>query len=798
MAVVAVVALTVGVARDATPTFAARATTQPRIVVDEIGTELPVVSLSASERVTAISSLGDHTCVLLSTGVVKCWGVNTYGQLGLGDTNHRGDGPGEAASTAVAVDLGSGVTATAIAAGSDHTCALLSSGVVKCWGRNGDGQLGLGDTNSRGDGANEMGDNLSAVDLGSSVTVIAIAAGGFHTCALLSSGAMKCWGYNYTGALGSGNYSNDLGDQPGEMGTNLPAVNLGSGVTATAIAAGLYHTCALLSSDAVKCWGENDDGQLGLGDRNRRGVFLDQMGDNLSAVNLGSGVTATAIAAGQYHTCALLSSGAVKCWGENGDGQLGLGDTNSRGDGANEMGDNLPTVDLGSGVTATAIVGGHLHTCALLSTGTVTCWGDDAVAQLGQGAGVTYDNRGDGPGEMGSSLVAVNLGSGVTATAIAAGQYHTCALLSRGAVKCWGENWDGQLGLGDSPGRRGYTPRRMGDGLPLAYGFVQTISFTPSDRLLSYTPFSMSVSSDSGLAVSLVSSTSDVCTVSGAQVTMVAAGVCTLTASQAGDSYHLPATAVMQSFAIAKNPQTISFAPSDRVLSSTPFSVVASSDSGLAVSLVSSTSDVCTVSGVQVTMVAAGVCTLTASQAGDAYYLPATDVVRSFTIAKNSQTVTFDGIADRVLSSVPFSVIASSDSGLAVSLASSTAGVCKVSGFAVTMVADGVCTLTASQAGDASYLPAVDVVRSFRVSLRTPVVKDNGRVPLAFATGRAMVAVPQGAKLSGVVAKSSRKVCRMSGSTIVALRPGLCRLTLTIDPKGPKKSSKRISVKIAG
>jgi sulfur relay (sulfurtransferase) DsrF/TusC family protein len=234
------------------------------------------------------------------------------------------------------------------------------------------------------------------------------------------------------------------------------------------------------------------------------------------------------------------------------------------------------------------------------------------------------------------------------------------------------------------------------------------------------------------------------------------------------------------------------------VLSSTPFSVVASSDSGLAVSLVSSTSDVCTVSGVQVTMVAAGVCTLTASQAGDAYYLPATDVVRSFTIAKNPQTVTFDGIADRVLSSVPFSVIASSDSGLAVSLASSTAGVCKVSGFAVTMVADGVCTLTASQAGDASYLPAVDVVRSFRVSLRTPVVKDNGLVPLAFATRRAMVAVPQGAKLSGVVAKSSRKVCRMSGSTIVALRPGLCRLTLTIDPKGPKKSSKRISVKIAG
>jgi hypothetical protein len=493
----------------------------------------------------------------------------------------------------------------------------------------------------------------------------------------------------------------------------------------------------------------------------------------------------------------LLSSGAVKCWGENGDGQLGLGDTNSRGDGANEMGDNLPTVDLGSGVTATAIVGGRLHTCALLSTGTVTCWGDDAVAQLGQGAGVTYGNRGDGPGEMGSSLVAVNLGSGVTATAIAAGQYHTCALLSRGAVKCWGENWDGQLGLGDSPDRRGYTPRRMGDGLPLAYGFVQTISFTPSDRLLSYTPFSMSVSSDSGLAVSLVSSTSDVCTASGVQVTMVAAGMCTLTASQVGDSYHLPATSVTRSFTIAKNPQAISFSPSDQLLSYTPFLMASSSNSGLSVSLTSSTSDVCTASGLQVTMVAAGVCTLTASQVGDSYHLPATSVTKSFTIAKNPQKISFDVPANRVLSTKSFAVAASSDSGLRVTLNSSTSKVCTVWGLLVTMVADGVCTLTVSQAGDSSYLPATSV-RSFAVSLPVPVMKQNSQASLVTIAKRAKVTIQRGAKVSGVVSNSSKKYCKMSGPNIVALSPGICRVMLTIDPKGRTKASKRISVKITG
>jgi alpha-tubulin suppressor-like RCC1 family protein len=760
----------------------------------EMGANLPVVDLATSARVTAISAGWQHTCVLLSSGAVKCWGDNQFGQLGLGDRSSRGDDPSGTPSTLPAVDLGAGATATAIAAGTYHTCALLASGAVKCWGLNEEGQLGLGDRNNRGDDAGEMGDNLSAVNLGSGVTVIAIAAGGYHTCALLSSGAVKCWGRNNEGQLGLGNMSN-RGDGAGEMGDNLSELGLGTDVTVTAVVAGGTHTCALLSSGAVKCWGRNNEGQLGLGNTSNRGDGAGEMGDNLLAVNLGTGFTATGISSGQRHTCALLSSGAVKCWGENSAGKLGLDDTSNRGDGAGEMSDSLAAVDLGSGVTASAVVAGGTHTCALLSSGAVKCWGLGEHGQLGLGDG-SY--RGDDSGEMGGNLPAVDLGSGVTATAVVAGGTHTCALLSSGAAKCWGNGSWGQLGLGDMRSR-GDGSAQMGDALALAYGFGQAISFTPSDRLLSYTPFSMITSSDSGLVVSLASSTADVCTASGLQVTMVAAGVCTLTASQAGDSYYLPASSVVRSFTIAKNPQTITFdGIADRLLSSTPFSVVASSDSGLAVSLVSSTSDVCTASGLQVTMVAVGVCTLTASQAGDSYYLPASSVVRSFTIAKNPQAITFDGIADRLLSASPFSVIASSDSGLAVSLVSSTSGVCTVSGLQVTLVADGVCTLTASQAGDASYLPATDVVRSFTVSLPTPVVKEDGRVPLAFVTKRAMVAVPQGAKLSGVVAKSSRKVCRMSGSTIVALRPGLCRLTLTIDPKGPKKSTKRISVKIAG
>jgi alpha-tubulin suppressor-like RCC1 family protein len=188
------------------------------------------------------------------------------------------------------------------------------------------------------------------------------------------------------------------------------------------------------------------------------------MGDNLPTVNLGTGRTALAISRG-YHACVLLNGGDIKCWGMNSHGQLGLGDTNVRGDNPGEMGDNLPTVNLGTGKTATAVVVGIRHTCALLNDGTVKCWGGDSNSSGAVGLGDT-NSRGDNPGEMGDNLPVVNLGTGKTAVAISShGGYHTCALLNDGTVKCWGANESGQLGLGDIA-NRGDGPGEMGDALP--------------------------------------------------------------------------------------------------------------------------------------------------------------------------------------------------------------------------------------------------------------------------------------------------------------------------------------------
>ncbi|MBN1611251.1 MAG: hypothetical protein JW940_31755, partial [Polyangiaceae bacterium] len=134
------------------------------------------------------------------------------------------------------------------------------------------------------------------------------------------------------------------GDQPGEMGDNLPAVDLGTGRSAVAITAGGGHTCALLDDGSARCWGSNGYGRLGLGDTEDRGGQPGEMGDNLPAVDLGTGRSAVAIVAGSHHTCALLDGGSLSCWGYNFVGQLGLGATEDRGDQPGEMGDNLYAV----------------------------------------------------------------------------------------------------------------------------------------------------------------------------------------------------------------------------------------------------------------------------------------------------------------------------------------------------------------------------------------------------------------------------------------------------------------------
>jgi cysteine-rich repeat protein len=395
---------------------------------------------------TNVSVGGGHSCAIFGDGRVKCWGDNSTGQLGIGDTSRRGGSPGEMGSNLPEVSLGTGRRALSLSAGGSHTCALLDDGSVKCWGDNYFGQLGQGDTEVRGDAPGEMGDALPPVSLGTGRTAKALAAAFRFTCALLDNNSIKCWGDNQAGQLGLGD-TVSRGDNPDEMGDQLPAVALGTGRTAKSVSAQTTHTCAVLNDDSVKCWGENGYGNLGLGDNERRGDGPGEMGDSLPTVSLGTGRSAREVAAGWHHTCALLDDASVKCWGVNWSGHLGLGDANDRGDTAGEMGDSLPAVSLGTGLSARAIAVGMLHSCALFSNGAVKYWPRAPETSMGDG------------------LPSTPLGTGRTAEALvaSAGSFY-CALLDNGTIKCWGDNYYGQLGLGDQDPRS--EDGQLGDSLP--------------------------------------------------------------------------------------------------------------------------------------------------------------------------------------------------------------------------------------------------------------------------------------------------------------------------------------------
>jgi alpha-tubulin suppressor-like RCC1 family protein len=241
-----------------------------------------------------------------------------------------------------------GNTALAVSAGAFHTCALLNSGNVTCWGLNDYGQLGYGDTTNRGSA--NLGSALQTVNLGTGRTATAIAAGGAFTCAVLDNGTLKCWGYNATGHLGQ-NSTTTLGDGVNEMGDNLLPVYLGVSRTAKRVYASrradLDYTCAILDDNSLKCWGENGNGQLGVGDNDNRGDAAGEMAA-LGTVNLGTGQTAAQVAMGEMHTCVLLTSTDIKCYGKSNQGQLGDGlGFYSYGDSSSRMGDNLPIVNLG-------------------------------------------------------------------------------------------------------------------------------------------------------------------------------------------------------------------------------------------------------------------------------------------------------------------------------------------------------------------------------------------------------------------------------------------------------------------
>lgn len=353
---------------------------------------LTVGAAQAKAGKAAAISLGDyHTCTITTGGGLKCWGNNIDGELGDGTrTPHYAPADVKGLTKNVA----------AFAGGLFHGCALTSVGAMKCWGKNNYGQLG--------DGTKSLRTKPTAVSgLGSGVAAISVADS--YSCALLTSGGVECWGYNKYGQLGDGTKAN----------RSVPAFVNGLQSGIKTVAAGGHHACALTKKGAVKCWGDNKYGQLGDGTTTPSSTPV--------PVN-GLAARAVALSLGYQHSCALLKSGGVECWGYNKSGQLGDG-TKS---------DHRATPAFVSGLESgvSLVTAGLYHTCILTSEGIAKCWGTNFDGELGDG---TKKDR--------TTPVAVKgLTDGIRG--LDAGGYHTCAVTPSSGLKCWGYNQFGELGTG--------------------------------------------------------------------------------------------------------------------------------------------------------------------------------------------------------------------------------------------------------------------------------------------------------------------------------------------------------------
>jgi alpha-tubulin suppressor-like RCC1 family protein len=285
------------------------------------------------------------------------------------------------------------------------------AGLAWCWGRNIEGELGLGSASPN---------SLIPKQVPGITDCAAIAGGGNHTCVLHADQTVSCWGSNASGQLG----------QPASANTSCPESSPAPAVPCITspvsvpglsgvveIRAGEQHTCVRKSDQTVWCWGSNLSGQLGDGTNTTRSTPV-------AVVDLGADVVE--IASGREFVCARHQAGTISCWGNNSNGQLGNGNTTSS---------NRPVAAAVTG--ALQVAAGHQHTCALVGAGAVSCWGGNSNGQLGNNT--TTDSL-TPVGVQGLKNTPVN--------SIAAGSVHTCARSAAGPAYCWGENKVNEIGDG--------------------------------------------------------------------------------------------------------------------------------------------------------------------------------------------------------------------------------------------------------------------------------------------------------------------------------------------------------------
>ncbi|HEY2641316.1 MAG TPA: hypothetical protein VGI66_15710 [Streptosporangiaceae bacterium] len=367
-------------------------TSHSNIPVPVFGTQISPAAAGnlMPEQITTGQS---HACVVLFSAAVKCWGRGSgWGSIGDGTRADR-----DIPTPVVGLPVPAG-SANGISAGALTGCAITGLLRADCWGQ------------YVGDGGSTLAVHKTAVAVaglaGVAVVQVSAALGG---CAVTSLGQLVCWGDNSKGEIGDGST---------KVAHQAALVSTISGVASVNVT--LYHSCAVQANGLAFCWGSNGEGQLGDGTTNQS--------DTPVAVK-GLGAAVSQIATGPNHTCALLKTGKVMCWGKNNHGQLGDGSTSDS---------KLPVAVKGL-VKVVQISVGDNFSCALDAAGTALCWGHNSSGELGDG-------------KFTDSHVPALVSGIFGVLAISSGYSHSCAVLTTGAVNCWGSGSAGELGDGTFSG----------------------------------------------------------------------------------------------------------------------------------------------------------------------------------------------------------------------------------------------------------------------------------------------------------------------------------------------------------
>ena len=697
---------------------------------------------------TRVAVGGDFTCARKSDGTVWCWGLNNSGQLGDGTTTNS--------TRPVQV---SGITsATQVVAGGVSACALLSNGTVKCWGKNDNGQLGNGTTtrslvpvdvsgltsvtqvsgnyNSmcalRSDNTvrcwgwnvtNQLGDGTT-IDRSTPITpsglgsVAQVSAGVFGACARLVDNTVRCWGAGNNGGLGDGGQTYQTSTKTSPTGlTDVAQISGGPG---------WGNECAVLASGTVKCWGLNDNGQIGDGTTDMRLTPVTVSGFAASVVQMDVGF---------YSPCAALSNGTAMCWGWNAFGQVGNGST---------VNPNVPTLVSGLG-NVLRVASGYTHSCAVLSGTTVKCWGRNHVGQLGDGTTT-------------SSLTAVTVvAPPVQLTAPGSVAASTTPSTAKSVEVSWAA----------VPNASSYTVRILDSSGASVLGTKSGITGT-STTITTSTYASMTDNTTYRFTVTAIGNTTDytdsVASAQASATTTLVAAVPTISSQPAAASRTYGQSVTLSVVASASDGGTLSYqwlkgglAVTGATAASLPFVSLELSDAGSYSVIVTNT-----VAGGLPSAITSSGATLTVTQAAQS------------AVTLTSTTGTYG---------TPLTLVASGGSGSgAYSFAVTSAGTagCSISAGSLTSTSPGTCTVTATRAASTNYLAASSAATTVTFGKQSQETLSLATTSGDLYTG-IIVSVLGGSGTGTVTTSvsSGTATCTLTSGVVSARAVGTCVLTVT-------------------